>query len=205
MNLTEFSYLLNNPNNVSPTQITELNSILKVYPYFQSARSLYLKGLQKHDNIKYNTSLKKTAAYTTDRSILFDLITSEQFKTITKVVPKEEIIPNEEVGLPEIKSIETPQEEIFSENKLEQSLLNSIEIASLEGPKPIENNSIDLNNPLEQSIISSINAQNITDVAYQNHLSRLKYLDENPLTGRMGVYNMGRNFSVKVNVPLMFD
>ena len=77
MNLTEFSYLLNNPNNVSPTQITELNSILKVYPYFQSARSLYLKGLQKHDNIKYNTSLKKTAAYTTDRSILFDLITSE--------------------------------------------------------------------------------------------------------------------------------
>jgi iron complex outermembrane receptor protein len=51
----------------------------------------------------------------------------------------------------------------------------------------------------------SINAQNITDVAYQNHLSRLKYLDENPLTGRMGVYNMGRNFSLKVNVPLMFD
>ncbi|MEO5685597.1 MAG: TonB-dependent receptor [Chitinophagaceae bacterium] len=48
-------------------------------------------------------------------------------------------------------------------------------------------------------------ASNIADVAYQNHLSRLKYAPENMVTGRMGVYNMGRNFSVKVNVPLSFS
>jgi iron complex outermembrane receptor protein len=51
----------------------------------------------------------------------------------------------------------------------------------------------------------SLVAQNISDVAYQNHLSRLKYTDENLATGRMGVYNMGRNFSLKINVPLVFD
>ena len=51
----------------------------------------------------------------------------------------------------------------------------------------------------------SLVAQNLTDVAYQNHLSRLKYTDENLATGRMGVYNMGRNFSLKLNVPLVFD
>jgi iron complex outermembrane recepter protein len=43
-----------------------------------------------------------------------------------------------------------------------------------------------------------LNADNITDVAYQNHLSRLKYAPQNPLTGRNGVFNMGRNFSFKV-------
>lgn len=48
------------------------------------------------------------------------------------------------------------------------------------------------------------NAMNIGDVAYQNHLSRLKYTAENPLTGRMGVFNMGRNFSLKLNVPFAF-
>ena len=48
-------------------------------------------------------------------------------------------------------------------------------------------------------------AQNLTDVAYQNHLSRLKYTAENLATGRMGVFNMGRNFSLKVNIPLVFD
>jgi iron complex outermembrane receptor protein len=51
----------------------------------------------------------------------------------------------------------------------------------------------------------SLIAQNITDVAYQNHLSRLKYTAENLSTGRMGVFNMGRNFSIKVNVPLVFN
>jgi iron complex outermembrane receptor protein len=43
---------------------------------------------------------------------------------------------------------------------------------------------------------------NITDVAYQQHLSRLKYTAENMVTGRMGVFNMGRNFTVRVNVPI---
>lgn len=50
------------------------------------------------------------------------------------------------------------------------------------------------------SLYISIN--NITDVAYQNHLSRLKYAAENNATGRTGVYNMGRNISLKLIVPL---
>ena len=48
-------------------------------------------------------------------------------------------------------------------------------------------------------------ANNITDVAYQNHLSRLKYAPENMVTGRVGVFNMGKNFSIKLNVPLSFS
>jgi iron complex outermembrane receptor protein len=51
----------------------------------------------------------------------------------------------------------------------------------------------------------SISAINIADVAYQNHLSRLKYTAENLATGRTGVFNMGRNFSIKLNVPLSFS
>lgn len=49
-----------------------------------------------------------------------------------------------------------------------------------------------------------LSVQNITDKAYQDHLSRLKYTDVNAATGRQGVFNMGRNFSVKLNVPLNF-
>lgn len=47
-----------------------------------------------------------------------------------------------------------------------------------------------------------LTGNNLTDVAYQNNLSRLKYTDVNNVTGRMGVFNMGRNFSFKVNIPL---
>jgi iron complex outermembrane recepter protein len=48
----------------------------------------------------------------------------------------------------------------------------------------------------------NFSAINITDVAYQNHLSRLKYAAANLATGRTGVFNMGRNFSIKLNIPL---
>jgi iron complex outermembrane receptor protein len=50
-----------------------------------------------------------------------------------------------------------------------------------------------------------VGANNLTDVAYQNHLSRLKYGPENDVTGRFGVFNMGRNFSVKVTIPIDFN
>jgi iron complex outermembrane receptor protein len=45
---------------------------------------------------------------------------------------------------------------------------------------------------------------NITDAAYQNHLSRLKYTAINNFTGRQGVFNMGRNYSIKLQIPLEF-
>jgi iron complex outermembrane recepter protein len=57
-------------------------------------------------------------------------------------------------------------------------------------------------------VLVSINilGNNITDVAYQSHLSRLKYFEEYPnnLSGRNGIFNMGRNISFKITVPLNF-
>lgn len=47
-----------------------------------------------------------------------------------------------------------------------------------------------------------LTADNLLDRAYQSHLSRLKYTDVNIVTGRRGVYNMGRNIVVKVIIPI---
>ena len=49
-----------------------------------------------------------------------------------------------------------------------------------------------------------VTASNLLNRAYQNHLSRLKYADVNHVTGRQGVYNMGRNITFKVVVPIQF-
>jgi iron complex outermembrane receptor protein len=45
---------------------------------------------------------------------------------------------------------------------------------------------------------------NLTDVAYQSNMSRLKYFDNYPNngTGRSGIYSMGRNVSFKLTIPL---
>ncbi len=46
-----------------------------------------------------------------------------------------------------------------------------------------------------------IYASNIADEAYQSNMSRLKYGDTNNTTGRIGVFNMGRNISFKLVIP----
>ena len=50
-----------------------------------------------------------------------------------------------------------------------------------------------------------VTAENLLDTAYQNHLSRLKYGDVNNVTGRQGVFNMGRNIVFKVMIPIIFN
>lgn len=48
----------------------------------------------------------------------------------------------------------------------------------------------------------SLAINNVFDRAYQNHLSRLKYAEINNVTGRQGVFNMGRNIGIKVKIPI---
>ena len=79
MNTTDFTYILQHPQALTEAQTQEVKSVIDEFPYFQSARAIYLKGLKNNNSFKYNQELKTTAAYTTDRSILFDYITSDVF------------------------------------------------------------------------------------------------------------------------------
>jgi len=79
MNISDFTYILKNPAHINASQTEAIAAIAKEFPYFQAARMVHLKGLKNQDSFKYNQSLKVTAAYTTDRSILFDFITSKTF------------------------------------------------------------------------------------------------------------------------------
>ncbi|GAA3603173.1 hypothetical protein Q4Q39_13850 [Flavivirga amylovorans] len=79
MNATDFVNILQHPQTITHQQTDAIKSIVNEFPYFQSARAVYLKGLKNKSSFKYNQELKTTAAYTTDRSILFDFITSEVF------------------------------------------------------------------------------------------------------------------------------
>lgn len=60
-----------------------------------------------------------------------------------------------------------------------------------------------LNNKGKTICSIHISANNITDVAYQSHLSRLKYFEEYPNngSGRSGIYNIGRNIGFNLLFP----
>src|SRR5690554_1825073 len=79
MNQKAFIEILQNPKSITAENTLALQAITEEFPYFQSARALLLKGFKNIESFKYNQELKTTAAYTSDRSILFDFITSEEF------------------------------------------------------------------------------------------------------------------------------
>jgi len=78
---SKFITILEKKQNIQQVETAELKDIIEKYPYFQAARSLYLKGLKNNDSFKYNTELKVTASHTRDRTILFDYITSTNFNS----------------------------------------------------------------------------------------------------------------------------
>jgi tetratricopeptide (TPR) repeat protein len=84
MNVTDYTYLINKPDTITEKQTDTLGNVLDEFPYFQSARALRLKGLYNQNSFKYNYALKVTAAHTTDRTVLFDFITSDTFTAIQK-------------------------------------------------------------------------------------------------------------------------
>ncbi|WBX71760.1 hypothetical protein [Tenacibaculum retecalamus] len=104
MDKKNYIQILEKPVLISQEISAELKNVIQQYPYFQSARALQLKTLKSQHSFKYNNELKNTAAYTTDRTVLFDFITSETFKENSTV--KEEKIRLREIILPKKKTKE---------------------------------------------------------------------------------------------------
>tara|TARA_B110000967_G_C18902249_1_gene577080 strand:+ start:33466 stop:34179 length:714 start_codon:yes stop_codon:yes gene_type:complete len=75
MNKERFIAQLTNPKIIGVKEISDWEDITKKHPYFQAAKSIYLKSLKQNNNFKYNKVLKETAAMTTDRTVLFEYIT----------------------------------------------------------------------------------------------------------------------------------
>ncbi|MFY7988542.1 MAG: tetratricopeptide repeat protein [Flavobacterium sp.] len=131
MNISDLTYLLNKPETINEKQTIALENVVLQFPYFQAARALHLKGLYNQESFRYNYELKKTAAYTTDRTILFEFITSDNFTAIQQEKIDEiqkslldiEVHHIEEiVVLPEIKTKATPEETPIVESITETSV-----------------------------------------------------------------------------------
>ncbi len=66
--------LIKNPGSFRQEDFGVLDSLIKQHPYVQSLRALYLYGTQQLDKDQYQENLSKTAAYTTDKKILYQFI-----------------------------------------------------------------------------------------------------------------------------------
>ena len=152
MNVTDYTYLINKPDAINGRQTDALEKVLDEFPFFQSARALRLKGLFNQNSFTYNYALKITAAHTTDRTVLFDFISSDTFVAIQKGLYDKkvlELLDIRVVDSEEIKSIRVEPKT----NPLEQSLLSSIKEASeIEANTKIAVEKLEIGKPLDFSI-----------------------------------------------------
>ena len=139
-------------------QIGNISAIVEEFPYFQSARAIYLKGLKDLGSFKYNQELKTTAAHTTDRSILFDFITSDVFlqNDVSTHIKQnfdqiKTIAVNEIQDISNTKSLAKPLENQQGENKTILGLGNPLEFNKNETHSFSEWLSLTQKNPINRS------------------------------------------------------
>lgn len=85
MNLSRLQHILRFPNEINSADEEILNEAIELYPYFQALYALKLKYLANTNSFRFNQFLRKTATRTTNRKVLFDFITSTEFKQLKTV------------------------------------------------------------------------------------------------------------------------
>ena len=83
--------LLKTPEEIKAEDLPILEQEIGKYPFIQSIRALYLYGTHRHDLAAYKNLLTATAAYTTDKKILYQFINRETKSENNNVVEEKEI------------------------------------------------------------------------------------------------------------------
>lgn len=80
--------LIKNPKNIQLEDLGLLKEEIHAFPYIQNIRALHLYGVHLYEKENYQKELSTTAAYTTDKKILYQLINGK----IQQEVKQEEVI-----------------------------------------------------------------------------------------------------------------
>jgi hypothetical protein len=77
MNREDFIRIINNSDSVNRQMVGEVRELLDLFPYFQSAHLLLLKGLHNTSDVRFESQLRQSAIYVADREVLYHLLKRE--------------------------------------------------------------------------------------------------------------------------------
>jgi len=73
MNRNDFIRIIRDTGQLDRRMISEVKELLELFPYFQSAHLLLLKGLNGTGDVKFESQLKQSAIHIADREVLYYL------------------------------------------------------------------------------------------------------------------------------------
>ena len=166
--------LIKNPETLRVEDLNLLETEIEKFPYMQSLRAIYLLGVHRFYNEHFSKELAKTAAYTTDKRILYNLInkTNENmaaalaasafpFKTdLATKTPKIQEVKTEAIPAPaevkieektdlvtETQSVEISEPVFVEENKNEETQAVNNETPSIPDVSLVEEPQSDVLSP----------------------------------------------------------
>jgi tetratricopeptide (TPR) repeat protein len=74
MNKNDFLSLIGSNNPVDRQMLTEISELINIFPYFQTAHLLLLKGLKENSDIRFENQLRNSAIHVADREVLYNLL-----------------------------------------------------------------------------------------------------------------------------------
>ena len=121
MNKSDFLGLIGSNGPVDRQVLAEISEMVSIFPYFQTAHLLLLKGLKDNSDIRFENQLRNSAIHISDREVLFNLlkIAPIRFEQVAIKEPEEEPVPEkppeEELIIKEPRSEESIKEEPVTE------------------------------------------------------------------------------------------
>ena len=85
MNRNDFLSMIENTEPVNRTMVGEVLELIDIFPYFQSAHLLLLKGLHNNADVKFESQLRNSAIHIGDREVLYWLLNPQNSKEGNKI------------------------------------------------------------------------------------------------------------------------
>jgi hypothetical protein len=188
MNRNDFLNMMSVTVPLSRQLIGEVYELIDIFPYFQSAHMLLLKGLMDSSDVKFQNQLRNSAIHIADREVLYYMLNRKP----SAVAAQAEITPEK---APAADSDSDMQQTVIESARNSADLINEIENVS--GDKKPDQNQDNLNHPPGHSILVA------SETDSEDAAGVMLLIDEESPAGEERVFFMDPGFSVPVNNDLL--
>ncbi|MFC2450416.1 MAG: hypothetical protein ACFNQA_03535 [Flavobacteriaceae bacterium] len=130
--------LIKNPETLRVEDLNLLETEIEKFPYMQSLRAIYLLGVHRFYNEHFPKELAKTAAYTTDKRILYNLINKTNENRAAALVEKAFPFKTEfTTKTPEIQEFKIKETPLHTEEEVVENTDLVVETQSVEISEPV--------------------------------------------------------------------
>jgi tetratricopeptide (TPR) repeat protein len=202
MNKNDFLSLIGSSTPVDRQVLAELNELVNIFPYFQTAHLLLLKGLKDNSDIRFENQLRNSAIHIADREVLFNLLKMAPVRFENEIFE----VPEEEPVMVEPEREKQVMEATVFDGDIEQTVIESarnsedliIEIERDQEEKSDEDQSESTDKILERTIMGSIEPE-IEEPDIDVPVEGALLIDDTPDEPEEKIFYMDPGFSVPIS------